>query len=184
MTTAARYWLPTKPYTLIDAINRMALATGSTRSAMLGKDANYNGHRVSVSFNDYRRYWVAEYFWAGRCVIARGSFEDVLRAAVSFHEGQGRGGELFLNGANEEQAELAKSLGLVLCTDEIQAAHRATYADARFTEINSAMDYEKHGMAPAVGWLANSATIEEYHAKIEAHFAERKAARAAARASR
>ncbi len=172
-----QYWLPTKPYTLIDAINRSALATGSTRSAMLGKDSDYNGHHVTVSFNDYRRYWVAEYFWAGRCVVARGSFEDVVKAAVAFHAVQGRGGEVVLTVRDESEASIACSLGFVVCTEETQAAHRATYADARFGEINGAFDYERHGLAPAVGMLANSATVEEYEAKIERHFAERKAAR-------
>jgi hypothetical protein len=177
MTT--QYWLPTKPYTLIDAINRSALATGSVRFAELGANADYNGHRVEVSFNDYRRYWVAEYFWAGRCVISRGSFADVVRAAAAFHATQGRGGDVIVTTRDESEAETARALGFQLCTDETRAAHRATYADARFAEINRAADYERHGLAPAVGMLANSATIEEYRTKLEAFFAERKAARKA-----
>jgi hypothetical protein len=175
---STQLWLPTKPYTLIDAINRKALATGSTRFAMLGARADYNGHHLTVSFNSYRRYWVAEYFWAGRVVISRGDFADVARAAVEFQKTNGRGGEVVLTVEDEEQARAARALGFIECTDATRAAHRATYADARFDEINGAMSYEEHGLAPAVGMLANSATIEEYKAKIEAFFAERKAARA------
>ena len=44
-----RLVLPTKPYTIIDAMNRMALATGSARNAIRGGDADYNGHPVRVN---------------------------------------------------------------------------------------------------------------------------------------
>ena len=42
------------PYSLIDAVNRVSLATGSIYSAMASHGADYNGHYVSVYFNDYR----------------------------------------------------------------------------------------------------------------------------------
>ena len=74
--TARKFWIPTRPYSLIDAINRMAAATGSPRYAELATYADYNGHYVTVSFNEYRRYWVAEYTWAGRVVIGRGTLAD------------------------------------------------------------------------------------------------------------
>ena len=50
--------------------------------------ADYNGHRVTLSWNDYRRYYVAEYYWAGRVVLSRGRFESCLRATL---EEYGRG---------------------------------------------------------------------------------------------
>src|SRR5215470_7087423 len=56
VATAGRYWLPTRPYTLVDAVNRCAAATGSVRYAMLAADANYNGHHVTVTYNNYRDY--------------------------------------------------------------------------------------------------------------------------------
>lgn len=56
----ATYWFPTRPYSLIDAVNRMAAATGSCRYAQLSHYADYNGHHVTVTFNDYRRYWVTQ----------------------------------------------------------------------------------------------------------------------------
>lgn len=77
-----KFELPTRPYSPIDALNRRAAATGSLGYAMRAAGASYNGHRVTVAFNSHRKYWTAEYYWAGRIVLERGSFED-CRAAVS-----------------------------------------------------------------------------------------------------
>lgn len=53
------------------------------RYAAAATYADYNGHRVSLSWNEYRGYYVAEYFWAERVVIGRGGFEDCLRAVLA-----------------------------------------------------------------------------------------------------
>jgi hypothetical protein len=79
---AVEFHLPIRPYGVIDAYNRKAAAVGSPRYAQATEYANYNGHHVTLSWNDYRRYYVAEYFWAGRVVIARGDFAYCLRAAI------------------------------------------------------------------------------------------------------
>lgn len=81
MTTL--FHLPIRPYSPIDALNRRAAATGSPRYATLAANANYNGHHVTLTWNSYRGYYVAEYFWAGRVVIARGKFGDCLRAVLA-----------------------------------------------------------------------------------------------------
>lgn len=80
-----RFELQTRPYSVIDAINRCALATGSIRSAQIGECADYNGHSVAVYYNNYRGYWLAEYTWAGRVVLSRGTFEQCVRAAYQEH---------------------------------------------------------------------------------------------------
>ena len=80
-----RYHLPTIACTPVDIINRRAAATGSVGYAMQTAYANYNGHHVGVSFNTYRGYWIAEYHWGERVVIARGSLVDVLRAARDYY---------------------------------------------------------------------------------------------------
>ena len=79
------FHVPERPYTPIDALNRRAAAVGSPRYAALTSHADYNGHQVTVAFNDYRQYYTAEYFWAGRQVLARGSFEACLQAALREH---------------------------------------------------------------------------------------------------
>jgi hypothetical protein len=70
------FHLSVRPYSPIDAHNRAAAAKGSSRYAGATAGADYNGYHVTLAWNDYRRYYVAEYFWAGRVVIARGGFEN------------------------------------------------------------------------------------------------------------
>lgn len=80
MTTT--YHVPTRPYGPIDALNRRAAAVGSPGYAQATAYADYNGHHVTVHWNEYRGYYLAEYWWAGRVVLARGSFASCLRAAL------------------------------------------------------------------------------------------------------
>jgi len=80
------FHVPERPYSPIDSLNRRAAALGSPRYGQLASHANYNGHRVAVQFNSYRQYWTAEYFWAGRVVLARGNFAQCIAAALREHE--------------------------------------------------------------------------------------------------
>lgn len=79
------FWVPTRAYSPIAALNRMGLATGGGRNASAGANADFNGHRIEVVWNDYKSQYVAGYTWAGFHRIDRGSFEDCLRAARRFH---------------------------------------------------------------------------------------------------
>jgi hypothetical protein len=83
---AKAYHLPVRPYSPIDALNRRAAGTGSPGYAQATAHANYNGHHVTLTWNSYRGYYVAEYFWAGRNVIARGSFASCLAAVLSEYQ--------------------------------------------------------------------------------------------------
>jgi hypothetical protein len=82
-TPTVEFYLPVRPYSPIDAHNRAAAAKGSLRYASLASHADYNGHHVKLTWNAYRRYYVAEYFWAGREVLARGDFATCLRAVMT-----------------------------------------------------------------------------------------------------
>ena len=77
------FHLPTRPYSPIDCLNRRSAAQGSMQYAQKAAYADYNGHHVSLHWNSYRGYYVAEYHWAERVVIARGDFADCLRAVLS-----------------------------------------------------------------------------------------------------
>ena len=57
------YHVPTRPYSVIDSLNRRAAALGSPRYGMLASAANYNGHRVEVWWNSYKQCYIAEYIW-------------------------------------------------------------------------------------------------------------------------
>ncbi len=81
--TEHHYHLPVRPYSPIDALNRRAAALGSPRYAQAAHGANYNGHHVTVSWNDYRKYYVCRYTWAGDIVLSRGNAEACTRAAIA-----------------------------------------------------------------------------------------------------
>jgi hypothetical protein len=81
-----QFVLPTIPGTPIDSLNRCAAAKGSPGYARQTANVNFNGHHVTLSWNDCRGYYITEYFWAERVVLARGSFAECFRAAVSYYE--------------------------------------------------------------------------------------------------
>lgn len=166
-------WLPTIPMTLIDKINRKAAAEGSVYLAMKSANADYNGHYVTVGFNEYRKYWVAEYHWGERVVLARGTAKDCIREAHAEYARGSKGCTVVLSGdrLTFEERTYAASLGFV--PYDVDADRNAPPADERFNMINEAFMYEKQLGIPAIGLLANSATVAEYKAKLETEFKSR-----------
>lgn len=79
------FHVPTVPYGIVDALNRRAVAVGSALFAKRSSHADYNGHAVNVWWNDYRGYYIAEYTWSGRQVMARGTLQSCLNAALNYH---------------------------------------------------------------------------------------------------
>jgi hypothetical protein len=185
------FWLPTRPYNVIAAINRMAAATGSCQYAMSTANADYNGHSVSIDWNHYRGYWIARYTWAGTIVIARGRLVDCLRTGKAEYDRGALGAEVMVRYPKpsnvpgdhepsetvEEFAKLCAEEGYTNENELSPEAHDATWRTPLHALVNDAMSYQRYGLAPAVGFLANSKTVEEYEAKLKAHFDERKAMR-------
>lgn len=132
VATAGRYWIPTRPYNLIDAINRCAAATGSVRYAKLSSDASYNGHSVTVSYNDFRDYCICEHFWGGRVVHARGSMESALRAGRREYDLGHRGTIVRTCDLTREEAAFALSLGYIPHSKEGEEAWNALW----YTELH------------------------------------------------
>lgn len=177
-TFSKRWWLPTRPYKVVDAINRMAAATGSPRYAMAAASANYNGHMVMVSWNDFRGYWVAGYTWAGWNVIARGYLKYALEAALKEYERGALGSCVHATVRDAEEAEIAESLGYQPWSKKIEAEYNQTWMTELHNKVGEAMQYEKAGLAPLVGILANAKDLADYEAQKEAALAERRAKRA------
>ena len=118
-----KYHAPTKPFSIIDAHNRRALAQGSSPAA--GYSADYNGHRVRLEWNDYRGEYVGSYVWNGINRIARGSLESVAHRCLSFHARGGRGASLDVRIRSEDAHVLAPFVEageLVETTEESAAA--------------------------------------------------------------
>jgi hypothetical protein len=130
--SAGRYWLPTRPYTLVDAVNRCAAATGSVQYAQLSANAGYNGHHVTVTYNDYRDYCICEHFWGGRVVHARGSMETALRAGRYEYDLGHRGTVVTTCDLTPEEAQLALTLGYMPWSQEGEEAWMALW----YTELH------------------------------------------------
>lgn len=108
--TSQHFHAPVRPYGVIDAHNRMAAALGSPRYAKLTTHADYNGHHVRLTWNSFRSYYVAEYTWAGRVVLARGGFAECLRAALREYDRGALGAaiEVALRDGDEEAQSLCE----------------------------------------------------------------------------
>lgn len=53
---------PFKPMGPANFINRLYATQGGVSLAMSAENAHYNGHSLSIRFNEKRGYWIAEYF--------------------------------------------------------------------------------------------------------------------------
>lgn len=166
--------LPTKPLSIIDAINRMSLATGNYHNAMRGSYADYNGHNVQVRWNDYRRYWIADYVWSGSNVIARGSLSECLDAAKRFYASQGRGASVNVEVTNDEDALACISNEFVASEAEDRA-----WRDWKFDEVASAVSLERRGHGAYTAHLIAATSPEDYRARCSEGFRSSPIARAA-----
>lgn len=127
-TLTVKFWLPTKPISLIGAINRRAASTGSIGYAMAASGADYNGHRVAmIPPNQFKSYWTGTYFWAGNRTVARGSFEDAHRQAKEAYEAMGEGASVFTQAETMEQVRILAALGYEVWTQAKEDAHIASY---------------------------------------------------------
>ncbi len=159
---AEKFVLPTRPYSIIDALNRRALATGGHRNAIVAADANYNGHHVRVRWNDYRSYWIASYFWGGDRVLARGSLVECLKAAVQEYSIGARGASAEVEVTCHADADAARAAGFIP-----EAEEDLSWRDWKFEELSSAMLMDRHGM-PRTHHLIAATDQADYSARVEA----------------
>ena len=147
-----------------------SLVTGSASAAAKGAGANYNGHRVSVDFSPYRG-WAATYHW-GRLVwlASRTTFELALEAAEREYARGALGAETSVACDTAEQVEVCRARGYV--TSAGADALRAAWRDARYDEVNAALEMDRRGV-PASDPLATSTSVEEFRARLAALRARR-----------
>ncbi len=113
-TLPSCWWLPTTPYTALDALHRAEAATTSNlRMALLARTASYNGHkyhiveaaRLAARYNVYHR-------WGVTVFAARGvTFAEALSAATAAVHDGGRGAsahmDVRIGAAEAEQCRCA-----------------------------------------------------------------------------
>ena len=167
--TAGSYWLPTRPYTLCDAMNRAAAATGSVRYAQQAANSGYNGHAVSVTYNDYHDYCICEHYWGERVVHARGSMETALRAGRAEYDLGHRGTRVITCALTPGESQAALALGYIPWSMEGEEAWNALW----FTELHScvgeALGDARHGCDTVHLLMQASNRVDYQERKARAH---------------
>ncbi len=163
VATAGRYWIPTRPYTLVDAVNRSAAATGSVRYAKLSADASYNGHRVSVTYNDYRDYCICEHFWGGRVVHTRGSMASALRAGRYEYDLGHRGTRVATCDLTPDEATIALGLGYIPWSKDAEEAWDALWYTDLHGCVGEAIGDARYFGADTVHLLLQAGSVADYH---------------------
>lgn len=169
--TAGRYWLPTRPYSLVDAVNRIAAATGSMRYARLASDAGYNGHAVTVTYNDYRDYCICEHYWGGRVVHARGSMETALRAGRYEYDLGHRGTRVTTCDLTTGEAQAALALGYIPWTEEAEVVWESLW----YTELHGCVSEALNSIGrggDTIHLLLRAESKIDYHECKERAFAD------------
>jgi hypothetical protein len=169
--TAGRYWLPTRPYSLIDAVNRAAVATGSVRYARQAADAGYNGHSVTVTYNAYRDYCICEHYWGGRVVHVRGSMEAALRAGRSEYDLGHRGTGVTTCELTPGEAQVALSLGYIPWSAEGEEAWKGLWYTELHSCVGEALGDRRYGYDTTHLLLQASSRID-YHERKERSLAD------------
>lgn len=167
--TAGRYWLPTRPYTLVDAVNRAAAATASVRYAQRAADAGYNGHSVTVTYNDYRDYCLCEHYWGERVVHARGSMETALRAGRYEYDLGNRGTRVATCDLTPEEARVALSLGYIPWSEEAEETWNALWYTELHGCVGEALGDGRFGGDTVHLLLQSSSRVDYHERRARAH---------------
>jgi hypothetical protein len=175
------------PLTPVDLINRHAAATGSIGYAMAAGSADYNGHFVRVSFKPHAMsgpLWNAEYTWAGRVVIGRGSLASCLRAAQREFSKGARGTKVvaYVHAEAPEtfEAQCAAMVAAGLSLDTSDTRDRADWWTGTHAAVSDAIGWGRYGcfagMMPHA--LAYTGTVEDWPAERERWLEANRAKRA------
>lgn len=169
VATAGRYWLPTRPYTLVDAVNRVAAATGSVGYAQGSAHSSYNGHFVTVAYNDYRDYCICEHFWGGRVVHARGSMETALRAGRCEYNLGHRGTRVTTCDLTPGEAQVALALGYMPWSADGEEAWDALWYTELHACVGEALGDARYGGDTTHLLLQASSKIDYHERKARVH---------------
>lgn len=160
------YFLAYKPTTIEQGLMRRAAAQGKPIVGMRAHHADYNGHHNSLTWNDYRGYYVGEYTWAGRNVWYRGTnFAEALACAKAEYAGQGAEAYLSVTPHTWQDEQLIKAdSDFMLRTEE---AEKQSYQDSitwKHAHISEIVDYMGGVNHRRMQALLDASTEEEYQA--------------------
>ncbi len=183
MSTPTRFFFPTRPFTLAQAVSRMALATGHAVAAQAGTHADYNGHHVTVERGDFAgggplhteaqkeaRGWRAHYTWGGIQWLARSTnFTEALAAAVREHARGALGSTVHVKTLTEEQGAACRAAGLLEWSEEIEEAKLAKWRTPAYAAVNDVVrDLRAGGTVDYLAILQSCADAADYHKRVDA----------------
>lgn len=94
-TATVKAHVATIPCTFTDKVNRVAIATGSVSNAIAGSRASYNGHRVTVRWNDYKNFYQTYYYFGEFVYLCRSKdLAESLRAAFQEYDRGAKGASI------------------------------------------------------------------------------------------
>lgn len=173
MSKFPRFELPLKPYSVTDAINRSAVATGSPRMAQEGESSNYNGHHLTLDWNEFRGYYIVQYWWAGRRVLTRtADFQAALQCLKSNYNSQGRGASATIAPHTEDDLAICQADPDLLTSQQAEAKQNEWYTWKHGEAGWYVQFYAKQGIP--VSYLLEATSKEDYEARIKAHWAARR----------
>lgn len=165
------FYLHQIPFSPIDSFNRRAAAQGSPRYAQQTSYADYNGHHLTVSWNEYRGYYITQYWWGGRVVLRRGTFAQCLDAALAEYRRGALGTSCTIvpREDDEEAIRLCQETPLVQSEED----KREWYTWQHKLAAAGAKDYANPGAIKMVfDWplMQAAKTEEEYIASLRAKY--------------
>jgi len=190
------FWIPTKPYTLKEAILRMRVATGDVPTAQACASADFNGHRLSLTWNEYRQYYVGSYIWSGQQVLTRSAnLQDALAAMLTAYDVGGKGTCLIVV-PRSDRVEILGQGNVLFTTREtpcqedwafaaahprlrphskkiMEAAH-AQWQNWQFSRVGEALLWERQLGAPLQLFL-DATSAKEWDAARNKFFEDRRA---------
>lgn len=171
MTAEKAFWIPTKPYTVIDAINRCAAATGSPRYAQAADGASYNGHSASGSWNSFRGYYLWMYTWGEMVRFGRTpDMAEFIKYGKEWLATQGRGGSLVLHPRADDEkgiALLEADPDFKPWSPDIEQQHFESWPDAwKHALVGRAAQWERIGR-PAYQYLLAATSPEHFEQLVK-----------------
>ena len=172
------FWLPTRPYGLIDAINRKAVAEYLEKYVVLTPNVDYEGKYVTIARNTPQTDWGVTSLWAPkkdweapfpRRLNARGSFEECVLSAKATYDRAAVGATVVVQDVPAERTDWLRSLGFQEHSREIEDAHIRSFTagvDPLFEQIDTAFMYFRQFGIPALDYISNVKTVQEFQAKI------------------
>jgi hypothetical protein len=124
------FWIPPKPMDAKTMAIRAAIACGSVSGAMAAEASGKMHHHLSLGWNDYRKYYVAEYYWVERVVITRDpNFASALKTTLEHFNRMDPHSTLTIHPKEGDVSIAAACEQLQPYTRDIQDAHFHSWFD-------------------------------------------------------